>query len=803
MTTVKQSAALSAFANHFVFNFVIQLENYLLYVMHGERSSKATLISLASFPFLQLESIVFSGLLGLVAWMLATRRAGRWIAVILVFAANTYVMLDQVVYGLFFDHTRISSAGGRTPDLRLFVDSYLARLPLVIVLNLVLLAAFTVLLWRALFLGKHPLLDRVVFARRRTLMLALAIGAPSVAVAATGEHHNLEHHPVLTLLFDSLQTRRVPSDPDWAAPLFDPRYGVEKIEPAESAAIAKVHDAIRSRAAPPNIVFVVLESVGAEQLLDHGAPDRIATPFLFELSRHALLFDSVYSSFPGTARSHVDINTGGRIITYGSVYDELSHKYDGPLLVSEMKRLGYQTGCFDAAGDLSNENMDSFYERLGFETFVHFGKLPLDLQEKYRVNSWGGDEDAFRKMAIDWIDADKKISVGPSKPFFLAFYTNSTHHPYSAPAGYAGPYPGRSDKDRYRDALSYSDSVLRKLADDLASRRLLDDTIWVVTGDHGESFGEVHAENLLHRNHVYEENVRTFVMIADRAKIPEPILSHRLGAIADLMPSMISLVAADVPSVPGQSLLLPEYRMRIVYFHKSVFPPEWGLRDGRWKFIGSQLEGRPFELYDLEDSPNEANNVAQSHRDMVAAYDALCRSWYVRTNEEFVHHLVDFKLAGGRPLIDAAQIRLPGPKIISFGFMRQDGGFEDLGGRVNPCEDLTAWTQWVNYPADKTVTYQWTSPSGQVIDQDFKVKAEWSRTTYGPKLKRPIEEGTWLLALKDGDQRLLSKGFEVSREAPLGLMIENARRTGAPKMELDTKRCALTVINDPSAPIPK
>lgn len=74
--------------------------------------------------------------------------------------------------------------------------------------------------------------------------------------------------------------------------------------PELAAAVAQ----IRAASPRPNIVFIVLESVGAQQLLGNLAD----TP---NIAHSAIIFDHVYAVYPSTARNHLAINTGGFHIT--------------------------------------------------------------------------------------------------------------------------------------------------------------------------------------------------------------------------------------------------------------------------------------------------------------------------------------------------------------------------------------------------------------------------------------------------------------------------------------------------------
>src|SRR5262249_38331798 len=97
---------------------------------------------------------------------------------------------------------------------------------------------------------------------------------------------------------------------------------------------------------------------------------------------------------------------------------------------------------------------------------------------------------------------------------------------YDTPDG--GPFPEDQPIGCYRNALHYSDEALGLLLQGLRERGLLDNTLFIILGDHGEAFGQ-HAGNFGHTLFIYEENVRIPYLIVAPGLIREPI---RVGRVA-------------------------------------------------------------------------------------------------------------------------------------------------------------------------------------------------------------------------------------------------------------------------------
>src|SRR5581483_5542518 len=225
------------------------------------------------------------------------------------------------------------------------------------------------------------------------------------------------------------------------------------------AELRKRREALLREGRQPNVVLVFMESTGYRQIQPDGQWNPSLTPALYSLSRNGVLFSSVYAPYPGTVRAHLSVMTGGKMITWGSVYDELSHRYLGPTLPGELKKRGYRTGFFSAAF-LDSENMDGFYDLLPFDEKLIPERMPKDYQRLHAFNSWGIDDREVGDKALAWARKG-------SEPFFAAINLDATHHPYSVPNDFP-PAPTEDEKDRFQSALHFTDYVLGRLVDGLS-----------------------------------------------------------------------------------------------------------------------------------------------------------------------------------------------------------------------------------------------------------------------------------------------------------------------------------------------
>ena len=220
------------------------------------------------------------------------------------------------------------------------------------------------------------------------------------------------------------------------------------------------------------------------------------------------------------------------------------------------------------------------------------------------------------------------------KDHFLAWvHLYDVHAPYVPPPEYASRYAGRP----YDAEVAWTDALVGRLVDALRASGRLDDTLLIVTSDHGEGLGD-HGEQT-HGYFVYESTLRVPLVLRG----PGVKAGTRLEGVArtiDLLPTILELTASAAPASPvtGHSLaaaLRGEGRLPDdPAFAESLLPLThfgWSdlrvVRDGRWKYI---LAPRP-ELYDLDRDPGERENLVAAQ---TARAEAMRAGLTVRLQRE-------------------------------------------------------------------------------------------------------------------------------------------------------------------------
>jgi arylsulfatase A-like enzyme len=232
--------------------------------------------------------------------------------------------------------------------------------------------------------------------------------------------------------------------------------------------------------------------------------------------------------------------------------------------------------------------------------------------------------------------------------------TNVGHHDFRTPASWQKVrFEGVSNPqlEAYYNCLRYVDGVLRQLVDGYRELGLLEDTVFVFVGDHGQMFDEHNARQTY--NAVYQEglHVPALIYAPGMPLVPRVVKGARLQV--DILPTIAELLGYRIEGaqLPGVSLLQPVAADRRLFFSSSIDWTFLAARRGSRKYIYS-FDRKPMEVFDLERDPDEAHplqigkqELAQVRREML--------EWRMQTTLSMMAKPVaggEWTLAGnGRP----------------------------------------------------------------------------------------------------------------------------------------------------------
>jgi len=281
-----------------------------------------------------------------------------------------------------------------------------------------------------------------------------------------------------------------------------------------------------------------------------------------------------------------------------------------------LKDAGYDTAAFVGAFVLDHR----FGLAQGFDAYDD--QIPRDPAATERLEA-ERPASAVVDRALAWLEhRSPALPAPPAHPFFLWLHLYDPHAPYNPPKAFLPP--GRS---LYDGEIAYADSQLARLLDAIRSRQLLDRTIVVIAGDHGEGLGD-HGERT-HGMLVYDSTLRVPLIVAVPGRAPET--RDEAVSLADLAPTLLRAAGVTPPvEMKGRNLLegrgvgvrgavSADLYSETEYPRVAGWSPLQALTDGRWKTI---LAGTSTEVYDLQNDPREAHDVAASQGAVAAAMAA-------------------------------------------------------------------------------------------------------------------------------------------------------------------------------------
>ena len=612
--------ALVCAAAHLAILVTIQIGDFCGYLVPPGGLSWKFAPYLLTLPAIQSQNLIVAGILGLMTYLVSFHTRLRWLGLPIFLIATLISLFDQVYYKIFLDHIHLSqSEGPQGINFAMLTKQFIREWDITFYVAATIALAATIYFSLILFRPPaQPGSPKLWFAFSALFLIA---GVPRFS---STQYLGLNENPIWVLAQDWSRENLAgalapnPGNAPPAAPIVPDQP--TNHDPVLAALAAASHEISQ----PRNVILIILESTGAGNLLlDNGSPSREFTPNLAKLASAGVIFDNIYTSFPGTTRALMHLHSGGIDMPLADT-SELVAPHNRPKLPIAFQRLGYSTALFSSER-LNVEYCDIILENFGFQKIQDFNKDPANQIPQNSISAFGAREEYTLGLMKKWIDE----TTSSGKPFYLEYMNVATHYPYGAPPGYPTPVPPGERKADYINSLHYTDHAIGDLLAYLDARGLRQNTVIAVIGDHGEAFGNPHPTNLVHREHLYEENVRGFLLLTDPAVTRQPVRSHRLGRLGDVFPTLtawVSPAGTRPETVRAQNLFELDFVQRPIHFYKLASPEKWGLRDGNWKYIG-KIRVEEDELYDLATDPLEQVNVALDHLSAIANYRALCKEW--------------------------------------------------------------------------------------------------------------------------------------------------------------------------------
>ncbi|WP_457651959.1 LTA synthase family protein [Rhodocaloribacter sp.] len=372
-----------------------------------------------------------------------------------------------------------------------------------------------------------------------------------------------------------------------------------------------------------NVVLIILESTRARSVTPYE-PALGTTPFLDSLARRSLLVEHMYAVVPHTNKALTPVLCG--------VYPEINQgeqaRVPGACLPRLLEPFGYASAFFTPAR-LDFERKDVMLADMGYEETYGGGDYPEE--GFFRVNYFGFEDRIMMKPSLAWIDRQRAAGT----PFFLTYLTLTSHHPYQTPISFERRAFAKDDPDlnAYLNTLAYTDAFLADLFAAFEARGLIDETVFVIVGDHGEAFAE-HGRRF-HSAVIWDEGLQVPALIFSPALFPEGERITGPRQQTDILPTVADALGFSLEGgrIPGRSLFEPVPANRKLYHSGWIENQSMAVREGTKKFI-YHYRRRPMEVYDVAEDPYERRNLAgQYSEERLEVVEMELLLWRKRVND--------------------------------------------------------------------------------------------------------------------------------------------------------------------------
>lgn len=365
-----------------------------------------------------------------------------------------------------------------------------------------------------------------------------------------------------------------------------------------------------------NLLVITLDTMRADRIGAYGY-DRAETPNLDDLARKGVMFENCYAPVPLTLPAHCSLFTGRYSLTHGVRNNGTFYLDEEEITLAEMMRdHGFETYAVVAA-------------------FVLLSKFGLDQGFSLYEDSLNADEllhNFYSEIPAEAVYSkfSRWLQNRPNQRFLAWVHFYDPHAPYTPPENFR-KVNHTSLSDLYDGEVAYTDVYVGKMIDDLLSENLLNKTLVVIVGDHGEAFGE--HEEYGHSVFCYEENLKVPLIFYNPVLFPVALRVQNRVNLVDMLPTVLDLYGIDTPAgVQGRSLVRllegkREKQERTLYVESLYgqeemgWAPLTGIIDGPYKYISLPEP----ELYNLRLDPQEKSNLFSAQKEVAREKDETLR----------------------------------------------------------------------------------------------------------------------------------------------------------------------------------
>ncbi|HCS49918.1 MAG TPA: hypothetical protein DIW61_17395 [Candidatus Aminicenantes bacterium] len=496
------------------------------------------------------------------------------------------------------------------------------------------------------------------------------------------------------------------------------------------------------RSSELNVLLITLDTTRADRIGCYGYT-KAKTPSLDALAANGVRFANTYCQVPLTSPSHCSLFTSTYPITH-QVHDNgfynLAPEFE--TLAEILKNNGFQTAAF-----VSSFSLDS---RFGLDQGFDVYDDTFEYEEF--LKSFRSERTAEKTSALFW----QWLEQNSGQKFFCWVHYFDPHLPYSAPPPYKEEFADRP----YDGEIAFADYYLGKTIEKLKEKNVLEKTLIICVGDHGEALGE--KNEIDHGLFVYDVSLRVPLIFYAGEHLPKGLVVPSRVRVIDVMPTILDLLkVAPNRQIQGASLvsqLKGKRRPDLSTYIETYMPREYygwseliGIIDGKYKHIQAP---KP-ELYDLVEDPEEMKNLYEKEASISAGLKEKLKAMIARYSSKTA--------PGGRTLSLEEQ-----EKLSALGYVGGQALGKPSGQPLPDPKDKIA--EYSVYVYAKKFEYEGDYPKAEEYYKQalvFSPEVAWNYVHLALLYRRmgKIKEG--IEVLESGNRRIPDNLILLSRLASL------------------------------------
>ncbi len=413
----------------------------------------------------------------------------------------------------------------------------------------------------------------------------------------------------------------------------------------------------------PNVVLIVLDTTRADTLSAYGYP-KPTSPSLESLAQEGALFHQAMTTDFWTLPAHASLLTGEYPRVHQATAETNRLPRRATTLAEFLGRAGYRTRAYVSNAWIGRDQ--GFGQ--GFESYIETWKSSPGARNDYQFDLAGVE------AAANW--TQEMAERGEN--FFLFLNLNSAHMPYSPEVTSLvelSPEPRPIDRTRmlrkvkgmwaylggaytlsqedfgiledlYTAELLMVDRLVGQLVNSLEQQGILDETLLIVTADHGENLGDHGMVD--HLLSMFETTIRVPLIMRHPSSFPAGSQRKELVSLIDIVPTVLHITGLEdrYPEITARSLAHPNPTVREFVIAENDRPmngidlmqknyPEFDIEkiDRRMQMLRTdqhkliQYDDGQLQVYDLAADPTELDDLSDSDAELASRLVGMLEEW--------------------------------------------------------------------------------------------------------------------------------------------------------------------------------